>query len=90
MPVPITNRTSLIRGPALLTYNGGKTFTKEDLEIKVVKETLNIEDSAHGKVDERAIEIYEEASFVPDGRWNSSFLNAMVNQIGRASCRERV
>lgn len=73
------SRASLVRGPSKNTFNGGTFFSKEDFEIKVVKETLVIDDSAHGKVDERAIEIFEEASITPDGRWTNAILNAIVN-----------
>lgn len=73
------SRVSLVRGPSKNTFNGGTFFSKDDFEIKVTKETFNVEDSAHGKVDERAIEIFEEASITPDGRWTNAILNSCIN-----------
>lgn len=71
------SRVSLVRGPALCTYKGGKFYTKEDFEIKIAKETLQINTSAHGKVDERAIEISLEASITPEGRWSTALINSI-------------
>jgi hypothetical protein len=72
-----TSRTSLVRGPALCSYRGGKAFSKEDFEIKTNLETLEIDTSAHGKVDERAINAHVEASFTPEGRWSNALINAI-------------
>jgi hypothetical protein len=73
------SRTSLVRGPSKNTFNGGSCFSKEDFEIKVNKETLVLNTSAHGRVDERVIEVQEEASITPDGRWTTAILDAFIN-----------
>lgn len=84
------SRTSLVRGPAKLTFNGASIFTKDDFEIKIDKQTLRINTSAHGKVDERAIEIRAEASFVPEGRWLSALLNGIFNPFANATVGQSI
>lgn len=79
--MPATSRASLVRGPSKNTYNGGVCFSKEDFEIKIIKDTLPITTSPTGKADERVIEVQVEASITPDGRWTNAVLGAFINPV---------
>ncbi len=72
-----TSRTSLVRGPALCTYNGGKFFSKEDFGIKLDLETIKIGTSAGQNQDERVVNVKAEANVTPEGR----FTNALIASI---------
>lgn len=73
------SRTALVRGPALGSFRGSKFFTKEDFNIALHKDTINIDTSAHGKVDERNIEDYGEMSITTEGRFDANFINAFYS-----------
>jgi len=76
--IPTPDRTSLVRGPSLNTLSNGTTavkfYAKEDFNINVALETMDIMTSPHGKVDERIIGATAEATITPEGRWTTAFL----------------
>mgnify|MGYP000491052721 CR=1 FL=1 len=64
-------RASLVKGPCKITFSGGTFYSKGDVEVAVETQTINIETSAHGKVDERIIDATVKVKFVPCGEWES-------------------
>lgn len=74
MPV---SRTSLVTGPAKITWNSATLYSKDDFDIVLEKDTIPVMTSAHGKVDERATETKAECSFTPEGRWNDALIAAI-------------
>lgn len=70
-------RTSLVSGPAKIVFGDAVMFSKEDFDVAIEKETMEVKTSAHGKVGERAIDVKAECSFTPEGRWTSTFIDAI-------------
>lgn len=64
-------RASIIRGPAIVTFNGATYYSKGDINLAVGLETFAVETALHGKVDERVIERVSKVTFTPDGQWES-------------------
>lgn len=75
--MPSTSRVSLVRGPALCTWNAAKFFSKEDFGIKLDLETIKIGTSAGQNQDERVVNVKAEANVIPEGR----FTNALIGAI---------
>lgn len=78
------DRTTLVRGPAICSYKSPndssttvKFSVKDDFEIKDNLETMLINTSAVAHVDERAVDVQCECSFVPAGIWTTAILNAI-------------
>lgn len=65
------DRSNLILSPAKLTHNGGTFFSKEPIDAAIGYETIDIGTDAHGKVDERRIELVAAPSITPEGVWNA-------------------
>lgn len=65
------DRTLIISGPAKVTFNGATFFSKGDIETDIDQETMELETSLHGKVDERVLNITGKISFEPAGEWES-------------------
>lgn len=65
------NRTTILRGPALLTWNGYEYYSKDDIQLKMDQKTFEIITSAHGKVDERIDDRMVELTFTPCGEWEA-------------------
>lgn len=74
------DRNSLIVGPALCTHGAAQWFSKDDVTVSLDQDTFNVETAAHGKIDERAIDIKAEASMTPAGQWNAAFRAAVWNR----------
>jgi hypothetical protein len=66
MPI---SRASIIRGPAIVTYNGATFYSKDDIKLVTELETFDIEVSAYGKADERVKNRKMTVSFTPSGAW---------------------
>jgi hypothetical protein len=64
MPI---NRTTIIRGPARISFNSEEFYSKDDITVRTRFETFDIGSSMFGKVDERVREIISEVSFTPVG-----------------------
>lgn len=69
--------TSIIRGPAIITFNAVTFYTAGDIRVKTNRETFNIMTSTHGKVDERDKQIFTEISFTPFGKVNAGLLSVL-------------
>lgn len=67
-----TDRSTLTLGPGKLTHNGGTFFSKEPIVAAIDYETLEVATDAHGKVDERRIELAGVIPITPEGAWNST------------------
>jgi hypothetical protein len=66
--MPLT-RASIIRGPAVVTFNGATFYSKDDIKLVTELETFDIEVSAYGKADERVRNRKMTVSFTPSGAW---------------------
>jgi hypothetical protein len=77
-------RSSIIRGPAKITYRSQTFWTQSDIELNFNLETFEINTSAHGKVDERVKDILPQVSFTPAGEWEALavLFPYMSNQSG--------
>lgn len=74
------NRTNLITGPVMATYNPGSSvnlFSKEDVTVNNVIETFKIGDTAHGEQDERFSNVTPEVNLTPEGRWSAALIAAL-------------
>lgn len=68
-------RNDLIVGPALVTFDTSAIcFSQGDIDITLDQETIDIDTSPHGKIDERFVDIKAEATFTPAGQWNAAFI----------------
>jgi len=64
-----SNRTTIIRGPAIVTYDSVVMYTEGDITFRLVLTRADINVSAFSKVDERLDDITTEVSFTPAGVW---------------------
>lgn len=69
--MPTIDRTSIITGPALVTFGGQSFWSKGDITLKPVTNNFKIPTSSFGDVDERTQDKSIEVSFEPDGRFTS-------------------
>jgi len=63
------DRTTIIAGPAIVTYNAQTFYTAGDITAKPTIKRFDISNSMHGKVDERLDTVLWEISFTPVGAW---------------------
>jgi len=63
------NRLLVSRGPALVTYRGGKFFSKADIAIDLSKKTKAIPSSAYGDLDEVVEGVENTLKFTPVGEF---------------------
>lgn len=68
MPI---QRTTILRGPAKITFNGASFFSKDDISVGIEPATFEIGTSAHGIVDERFLEAVPTIQFTPCGEWEN-------------------
>jgi hypothetical protein len=66
-----TARTSIVRGPAIVKFNGATFFTKGDIETVDEIETFDVTSSIHGKADERISMVMSKVRFLPVGEYES-------------------
>jgi len=74
MPI---DRTTLITGPAIITYNGQSFYTEGDIELSPGISYGEINTSMHGKVDSYIDDIVAEISFTPAGQWIAGHLSVL-------------
>lgn len=65
------DRTTILTGPALVTYAGSTFWSKGNITIKPTFESFKVETSFAGEVDTRYSSKSFEISFEPDGRFTS-------------------
>ena len=63
------SRSSILRGPAVITFNGATFYSKDDIKLITELDTFDIEISAFGKIDERVRNRKITVSFTPSGAW---------------------
>mgnify|MGYP007083432269 FL=1 len=49
-----------------------RPYTKGDLNVDIIEETIPIETAPYGRIDERAVDAMIKISGTPDGRWSSA------------------
>ncbi len=67
--MPQINRLLVSRGPALITYRGGKFFSKADITVDLSKKTKAIPSSAYGDLDEVIEGVENTLKFTPVGEF---------------------
>ena len=75
--MPSINRTSIISGPARITFGGQQFWSKGDVTLNVVNDRFDIDTAHFGKVDERFIGRRVEASFEPSGRFTAALADVL-------------
>jgi|ERR1043165_488280 hypothetical protein len=63
--------TTILKGPALVKYDGATFYSKGDISFSTAHNTMNIEVDRYGKVDERVTDDIITVSFTPAGEWES-------------------
>lgn len=64
-------RSAILRGPAIIQYQGQTFYSQGDIAIEFVQETFGINVANFGKVDDRVNNVFHRISFVPSGRWHA-------------------
>jgi hypothetical protein len=64
-------RSTILRGPAIVQFDGATFYTKGDIQANIDLETLEIVASLYGKVDERQMNRTGIVRFEPVGEWES-------------------
>lgn len=70
--MPAFDRTTVISGPAIITYGGQSFWSKGDVILKPNFPRFDIQTSRFGKVDSRFTDKMMEVSFEPDGRFTAA------------------
>jgi hypothetical protein len=65
-------RSSILRGPAIVTFDSQKFYTKGDIKVNINLDTFEVDSSAYGKLDERTTQRKAEVSFTPVGEWEAT------------------
>lgn len=68
MPI---SRTTIIAGPALVTYNGATFWSKGDIRVTYQIESAAIGSDIHGDVDQLKDDMVVEIAFTPWGAWEN-------------------
>jgi hypothetical protein len=68
------DRTTIITGPALVTFGGQTFWSKGDITLKPVVEKFDIPTSSFGSVDKRIRDKRFEVTFEPEGRFTTALL----------------
>lgn len=61
------DRTTIVKGPAIITYNSVTFYSKDSITFKPDVKTYEIQSGVHGKVDERIDDVTMEITFTPVG-----------------------
>jgi hypothetical protein len=82
--MPAINRTSIISGPARISFGGQLFWSKGDITVRPINDRFNIDTASFGKVDERSSGRRFEVSFEPSGRFTAA-LAAVLFPYGSAA-----
>lgn len=63
------SRSDILRGPAVIQYDGQTFYSKGDIQVTLGQETFPVEVSNFGKVDDRVNQVMHQLSFTPAGQW---------------------
>lgn len=69
--MPAINRTSLIAGPARISFGGQIFWSKGDVQLRVINDRFDIQTAHFGKVDERFSDRRIEVEFEPSGAFSA-------------------
>lgn len=69
--MPSIARTSIISGPARISFGGQTFWSKGDVQVRVINERFNIDTANFGKVDERFADRRIEVEFEPAGAFTA-------------------
>lgn len=69
--MPAITRTSLIAGPARISFGGQTFWSKGDVQLRVVNDRFDIQTAHFGKVDERFSDRRIEVEFEPSGAFSA-------------------
>lgn len=75
--MPTINRTTILTGPALVTFGGQSFWSKGDVIVKPVNQRIQIGTAHFGKVDERFADKSLEVSFEPSGRFTAGLAGVL-------------
>lgn len=64
-------RSSILRGPAVVRYDGATFWTKADIKVTINLESFEVDSSAYGVLDRRTTQRRAEVSFEPVGEYES-------------------
>ena len=70
-------RTAIIRGPAIVQFDGSNLYSKDDITCTIDEESFQILTSVYGPVDERIKERRAEITFTPVGEWETSAIDVL-------------
>ena len=76
MPISRTD-TSIIRGPAIITYNGVTLYAKDDIKVVTDLGLFDIPASGYGAIDNRMKQVLTEITFTPHGEVSSGILGVL-------------
>lgn len=65
------DRSTILRGPAVITFGGATLYSKSDIELELAIDTFEVTTSIYGRVDERVTDRVTKITFTPDGQWES-------------------
>lgn len=66
------NRTTIITGPALVTFDGSTFWSKGDVTVTFAMKRMGLETAAWGKLEERFTDKRVTVSFEPSGRFTTA------------------
>lgn len=72
------NRTTILTGPALVTFGGQTFWSKGDVTVNVKTEYFDIDTSHFGKVDKRVKDKRIEVSFEPSGAFSAALVAVLL------------
>lgn len=70
--MPGINRTTILTGPALITFGGQSFWSKGDVVVNPINKRFNVDTAHFGKVDERVSDRRIEVSFEPSGAFSAA------------------
>ena len=62
-------RTDILRGPAIIQYQGQTFYSQADITVELAQETFGVNVANFGKVDDRVDQVMHRISFTPAGQW---------------------
>jgi len=84
MPISRTD-SSIIRGPAIVTYNSVTLYAKDDIKVKTTFTLFDIQASGFGSIDQRFKQVVSEITFTPHGECSSGILGVLYPHTAAAT-----
>lgn len=70
-------RSAIIRGPAVVTFNGATFYSKDDIQCEVDEATFEIMTSLYGVIDDRVSHREARITFTPCGEWETTAIGVL-------------